>query len=451
MISLILQQMAGLIIQVLPCCGICYYLTGNHYKLEKRKLIIHLSLLVFLTLGGFVCVSMYFHTKDYEQTYLWLNLLFLICVFIFGVYFLSVSTLSHWKKAFIFIFAFNYGLFVGLIKNSMCSMYNLYNFSENKLLYNPQILITVTITELVTVPILFHVLLKIRWIVDELTDINIWKRLTYIDLAFCFFYYIYSVHLSMITTADLIQLLATIAIFLAQMLLLYLSCQIMAQMIRSQEAHTFATNMKNQLQIQKMHYGILAESIDLTRRVNHDMRHHLRTLQNFLDEGEYKKAREYLSIVAENTYHTTPIRYCANNFINATLSYYLSQAIQSGIHVEHHIEIDEDVPIDNTDLCVIIGNCLENALDAAKLVPASLSPVIKVKGQPLQNQYIFSVQNPYINELMKEGNKYYSTKHEGLGIGIRSIQKIAEKYQGNANIKVTDSLFRITVILHNES
>lgn len=200
-----------------------------------------------------------------------------------------------------------------------------------------------------------------------------------------------------------------------------------------------------------MHYGILAESIDLTRRVNHDMRHHLRTLQNFLDEEEYKKAREYLSIVAENTYHTTPTRYCANNFINATLSYYLSQAIQSGIHVEHHIEIDEDVPIDNTDLCVIIGNCLENALDAAKLVPASLSPVIKVKGQPLQNQYIFSVQNSYINELMKEGNKYYSTKHEGLGIGIRSIQKIAEKYQGNANIKVTDSLFRITVILHNES
>ena len=67
-----------------------------------------------------------FHRHQTENAYLYLNLIFLGEVFLYGMYFIFTSRINVWVKRFIFIFAFNYGLFIGLLKNAFGSVFTIF-------------------------------------------------------------------------------------------------------------------------------------------------------------------------------------------------------------------------------------------------------------------------------------------------------------------------------------
>ena len=447
MIPVFFVQVAGLLIQLFPCAAICYYLMEQHFCIPKRTLFLQLGLLLFLTTTAFGMFSAAFHRHQTENAYLYLNLIFLGEVFLYGMYFIFTSRINVWVKRFIFIFAFNYGLFIGLLKNAFGSVFHYFSGSGIELLYDGPMIFVVLLMEVLTFPPLFHIMRKFKWLRDSLSDTAIWRTLTIVDIIFSAVYYLFSLRLGMTELDDAITILAIIFIFLSQMLLIYLSLQILAQMLRKEQVQQLTANIKNQMAVQAVQYDTLNQLLNQTRVLRHDMKHHLHSIQIFLEDGEPELAREYLKLLDSQDVLAAPSPYCANPFINATISYYLGLAEKSGIRIEHSISLDENIPFDNTDLCIMIGNCLENALDAAKDTVSSGNAFIRVRGKWVEHYYIFSVQNSFLHLPRKSGDVYCSTKHSGCAIGLKSIRSIADKYHGQMSVDYHDSIFQISIAL----
>ncbi|WP_343207974.1 GHKL domain-containing protein [Anaerolentibacter hominis] len=199
---------------------------------------------------------------------------------------------------------------------------------------------------------------------------------------------------------------------------------------------------------QKNQYQMLAGHLETLREMKHDMRSSLITLKYYCDTGQY----EALSgTIAESLKQTVlPSRYCANPLINAILSNLSDEAGKKNITAEFQIApLPSKLPIEDGDLCSLLDNLFQNALDACTKIPASQPRGIRlelyVKGSYLHVQ----CKNTKNNDIITHGGNYISDKPEPLlhGIGLKRVRAITRKYQGYLDIQYDKNQFYAAVIL----
>lgn len=441
------EQFIGFLIQIVPCAAICYFMMGSRFTLPKKVLFFQLSAIIIIGDILFTFSTWLLYVNDIPNSYMYLNSIFVIFVFLYALYFNKICTISLWIKLFIFVFSFNYGLFTGLLKNIFGSIYRQYSSVGREWMYSPFLLLVITLGEILTIPLCYMLIRKFRWMVLSKPDLKIWKFLCIVNIIFCGAYYMFSLRLGTTTIHDPLILSAVIVIFFAQTMLLYLSFYILEEMLRKEQLKALNQNTKGHLKLQSLQYNALLDSIEASKIMRHDTKHHINTLLQFLAVKDIDSALTYINEINDSVSENVPVTYCANPFINATVNYYLSLANKRGINVTHKIDLSTDSPFPNEDLCILIGNILENALDAATLVPQDQSPFIYVKGKWIESQFIFSVQNSFDNTVEELDGIYISTKHDDPGIGITSIKKIVTKYNGSIHISHHDHIFQATAVL----
>ena len=113
--------------------------------------------------------------------------------------------------------------------------------------------------------------------------------------------------------------------------------------------------------------------------------------------------------------------------------------------------LGDPLPILDTDLCILIGNSMENAIEACKKLPPERRS-IRFHMKKMAGNLIMTSDNSYDGSLMCEGERFLSTKRQGKqeGIGLRSIRSIAEKYRGELRIETKDDTFMLSVMLRPE-
>ena len=102
-------------------------------------------------------------------------------------------------------------------------------------------------------------------------------------------------------------------------------------------------------------------------------------------------------------------------------------------------------------MCVLIGNLLDNSIEAVKKLPKKQRQ-IEVLFKSANEIFILEVVNPYAGDLKKKNNYYLTTKKENRqlhGIGLRSVEKIVHNYGGDLEIKDVGHIFRVTVTVFN--
>ena len=131
--------------------------------------------------------------------------------------------------------------------------------------------------------------------------------------------------------------------------------------------------------------------------------------------------------------------------VNALISYYESVCMRRGIRTEFAVSLPNRLPVSDQDFCVMLGNLLENAIDGSGELE---DPYICLKiGQTSSNMLAVKVMNPCQGELVRENGHYRSTKRDGYGQGLESVNLIAEKYQGVMEILADGKLFTVKVLL----
>ncbi len=235
----------------------------------------------------------------------------------------------------------------------------------------------------------------------------------------------------------------------------YLIYYVVIEMLEQSEKNIILAEsneiIKQQLLFQSEYYKKFGECIEETRKGEHDLRHHLNAVLGLNRQQNGEKVERYISELLGNRLSIADILHCGNDAVNAILGYYANICKQEGIDFTIETIVPEDLEIDETDLCVVFGNVLENALEACRRITAG-ERFIKLSSQFIGNKLYIAVDNPFSGEIRLKNGVYLSQKREAAsGIGIISVIAIAKKYDGEASFEQDDQVFRVSVFLANKS
>lgn len=217
------------------------------------------------------------------------------------------------------------------------------------------------------------------------------------------------------------------------------------QMLAQNEAGLLSVQIENaKLQLQE-----LKSTQEQAANYRHDLRHHIGLINGFLEHGDAEKAKGYLNKIQAEVDSITPVRFCENETVNLVLSSFSGRAEKSGVTLSIKAELPQELDIPDTELCSVLSNGLENALNAAvKVADVSLRKVY-LECRVDRNQLLLMIENPYEGDLLMERGVPQS-KCEGHGFGCRSMLAIAEKQNGFCTFKAADGIFTLRVILPME-
>ena len=202
----------------------------------------------------------------------------------------------------------------------------------------------------------------------------------------------------------------------------------------------------HQLTMQAMQYENLQEKITDARRAKHDVRHHITLMQEYLASGELDALREYLSSYNDSLPDDSLVRFCENTAANAVLLYFAQQAKDNDIDYIVKADIPSDIFVSDTDLSVLFGNLIENALDACREETSDDRKIV-ICAKRTGNSLCITVDNSFTGTLRRTADgELVSTKHRGLGLGTQSVKSIAEHYAGICRFEAKDGMFYASVM-----
>lgn len=182
------------------------------------------------------------------------------------------------------------------------------------------------------------------------------------------------------------------------------------------------------------------------RRMKHDMKGHLNTISRLLIENKKEEAIYYLTGICDYNERHQIILYCDDPYLNTVVSNF------SAIFTENHIPFEQEIKLGKIELhhvemCLILNNALQNALEASLKLPPS-QRYVKLQIKTKQNHFLLRISNQFENELMFDGELPCSTKKDdGHGYGLTSIRNAAESLGGFAVCKIEKGMFVLDVAI----
>lgn len=280
---------------------------------------------------------------------------------------------------------------------------------------------------------------------------NIWRFLWLIPATFyvIWYYHCYFSLMESSPTKIAIRIDNSIFLFLVNvgaLFVYYIVCRMIQEMNANLEL-----NMKNQqLSTRNMQYQNLQERIAEARRAKHDLRHHLKIIYSFVEREQHEKLKNYLNEYAQSLPSEAPICFCEHPAVNPLLVWYAGQAKEYNIHFDVRVSIPAKIHVSNPDICVLLGNLLENALDAC-IAQSHGERIIRVSGG-IQSEYVivFTIDNTYETPIRQtKGGTFLSSKHSAEGLGISSVQNIVSQYNGVASFRYDDTMFYASILFSN--
>lgn len=200
--------------------------------------------------------------------------------------------------------------------------------------------------------------------------------------------------------------------------------------------------------LQEMEYQKLYDRMEETKRIRHDLRHHAHMVFYYLEEKKYEELQKYIETFRDAIPDGERLIFCENRIINNIMLYFAAQAKTAHIDFDAQLSMEDNLPVNPNDLSVLLGNLLENAIQACNEQKNDLRSII-VKGKGDQHSLVFTIDNTFDNAIIKnDENEFVSTKPQGSGIGLRSAKKIVEKYNGVFSADKNENLFCVSFMLN---
>lgn len=204
-----------------------------------------------------------------------------------------------------------------------------------------------------------------------------------------------------------------------------------------------------QIELQKQNYINLNKSLNDYYVFKHDIRHHLLAIKVMLDAKNYIAVSEYFDKLNKNEIYESVGVLCKNFTIDSILKHYTSIAAQYNIDFDISVNIPQDIKVDDLDLSIVIGNCVENSIEACNNIIDESRKFINLKAQIVGSQLIIKIKNNFNGQIKKEGNVIKTIKNgEGHGIGLSNVRKIVGKYNGYFNVNYNDNEFQVCIVMN---
>ncbi len=170
------------------------------------------------------------------------------------------------------------------------------------------------------------------------------------------------------------------------------------------------------------------------KTIRHDLRHHFRIISGFIQNKQYKELETYVAEYGRDIATAEPVAYCRNRVINVLANHFGQIAEKNGIQFDLRCDMSGEINIADADLCGLLSNLLENAIEACQRVESG-KRFIRTGIVQMGSMLTIRVWNSTDDSLQRTADGFASTKGaEGTGYGLYSIKTIAKKYGGHAAI-----------------
>lgn len=178
----------------------------------------------------------------------------------------------------------------------------------------------------------------------------------------------------------------------------------------------------------------------------HDYHNHLQTIKAYLQMGELEQINHYLLELEEDLDKVDTLVKSGNLMCDAILNSKLSLALNKNICLNHTVAVPECISISDLDLCVILGNLLDNAIEACMKVNEK-DRFIRIYMSILKQQLYISITNSALQDLNFNERNYISEKRGNHGHGMKRVKLTVDKYNGYLNLQNEPGVFVSEVML----
>lgn len=212
-------------------------------------------------------------------------------------------------------------------------------------------------------------------------------------------------------------------------------------------SESFRLQQENALyRMERKRYEQLRAYLNNTRTLRHDFRQHILVLDRLARSGEMKKLTEYLQQFTQAVENGQQ-RYCANTAIDAVAASYAGRAKDQDTVVNWHLDLPEELPVREADLCGILGNLMENALRAVSELPQERRRVRVISRMLSQQMLGLSVENPYEGTVKLNKKGLPKAKRSDHGLGMASVAAAVQRYKGTLDIQTERGVFVVNLLL----
>ena len=202
-----------------------------------------------------------------------------------------------------------------------------------------------------------------------------------------------------------------------------------------------------QRELIETHYQEVETMYKQIRGWRHDYRNHIQLMKVLAANGDMDAIKDYLDKLDTDLSTVDTVVKTGNAMADAILNSKISLAKSKGIAVKVDAHIPVKLKMSELDLCVIIGNLFDNAIDASMALPEE-QRLIRVYMDMKNTQLYISFTNFTAGKKMKkEGKLFRSTKGDGHGFGLVRIDAIVERLEGYISRNSEDGAFTTEILL----
>lgn len=195
------------------------------------------------------------------------------------------------------------------------------------------------------------------------------------------------------------------------------------------------------------HYQEVETMYKKMRMWRHDYRNHIQLMKALLSNGEIDKLKDYLDELDKDLNNVDTVVKTGNSMCDAILNSKISLAISKQIKVKVDAHIPVKLKMSELDLCVIIGNLFDNAIEASLKLPEEKRQIRIYMDMKKTQLYISFTNFTGVNKQTKVDNRFNTTKGEGHGLGLVRIDSIIDRLDGYLSRNSEDGAYTTEILI----
>ena len=218
---------------------------------------------------------------------------------------------------------------------------------------------------------------------------------------------------------------------------------------RQREMESEIARLKQeQAEIVERDYQALRRTYEGNAKLYHDLHNHIEAIYQCLLQGDTEEAARYCEDLRTPVREISQTVWTGDKALDYLISSKMALAEQEQIKTKVNIEYPHNTNIRSVDLTTILGNLLDNALEAAQAAPDGLR-FLNLTIRRINAMLIIKVENGYGHDLKREDGKLLTTKSDKAfhGWGLKSVQTAADRYDGTISTDDKDGIFQSVVTL----
>lgn len=242
----------------------------------------------------------------------------------------------------------------------------------------------------------------------------------------------------------LLSIVSTLGMLAINVIIFFLFEQLMMQ----SETYLKLKLAEQQLLTQANHYEQLMKNRQAILQMLHDEKNHLISIDSLAASGDCEMIREYIQKLDVTKMSVSKTFYSGHPVVDAVIDEKRNLAKSTGIDMDIKLHLPKHIGMENVDLCIVLGNALDNAIEACnRMEEAELPKSIKLIMSISNKHLIISITNPCDTEIDVSTLTTSKPNKEMHGFGLQNIKMTVEKYNGNTQIAFKNKTFILNIII----